>query len=115
MDERRYPKMDRKVKTRWVKALRSGKYEQGQNALVVIAFDNTDHFCCLGVYCEISTRVKRDREEYIYNGDHVTTALPVELRDKIGLDSFAQDKLITMNDGEHRSFAEIADWIDANL
>lgn len=32
----------------WVDALRSGKYEQGQNRL-----RTNDCFCCLGVYCDL--------------------------------------------------------------
>lgn len=33
---------------KWVKALRSGKYKQGQNYL-----QEGDMFCCLGVACEV--------------------------------------------------------------
>lgn len=39
------------VKRDWLKALRSGKYSQGQDALYDPA---SKSFCCLGVLCEIN-------------------------------------------------------------
>jgi hypothetical protein len=41
--------MKKTVANKWIKALRSGKYEQGKNCLR--SFD--DKFCCLGVLCDI--------------------------------------------------------------
>lgn len=47
--------MDKKVKKKWVKALRSGEYEQTQGQL----HKNEDNylapkgFCCLGVLCDL--------------------------------------------------------------
>lgn len=40
--------MDQEIKTRWVAALRSGRYTQGQGAL-----RSEDNFCCLGVLCDL--------------------------------------------------------------
>lgn len=40
--------MKARVKRLWLKALRSGKYQQGKNQL-----RNGDRFCCLGVLCEV--------------------------------------------------------------
>lgn len=42
--------MNPEIKTRWVAALRSGKYKQGRRVL------NRDdqEFCCLGVLCELA-------------------------------------------------------------
>lgn len=39
---------------KWVEALRSRKYKQGQGSLKVNAADQTFH-CCLGVACEVYT------------------------------------------------------------
>jgi hypothetical protein len=41
--------MDTKIKAEWVKALRSGEYEQGRGKL-----QSDGKFCCLGVLCELS-------------------------------------------------------------
>ena len=37
-----------KIQKQWVKALESGKFEQGKSAL---CYENK--YCCLGVLCEI--------------------------------------------------------------
>lgn len=40
--------MNKIIKTKWVKALRSGKYKQGKGAL-----KKNGNFCCLGVLCDL--------------------------------------------------------------
>lgn len=42
--------MNPEIKTRWVAALRSGKYKQGRRVLN----RNDQEFCCLGVLCELA-------------------------------------------------------------
>ena len=44
--------MDPEIKARWVEALRSGRYEQGQSALNTGGANG--QFCCLGVLCELA-------------------------------------------------------------
>lgn len=44
-----YAKMDPKMKRRWIRALRSGKYKQGHDRLRT----EDNRFCCLGVVCDI--------------------------------------------------------------
>jgi hypothetical protein len=46
--------MDAKIKADWIKALRSGEYEQGMGKLQV-----DGKFCCLGVLCELAPNVHR--------------------------------------------------------
>ena len=41
--------MDKKIKTRWLKALRSGKYKQGKQTLRT----KDGEYCCLGVLCDL--------------------------------------------------------------
>lgn len=41
--------MDKKIKRRWIRALRSGKYEQCKGYLHL----EGDGFCCLGVLCDV--------------------------------------------------------------
>lgn len=42
--------MNKTLKNKWLKALRSGEYAQGVGRLRT----NKDEFCCLGVLCDIS-------------------------------------------------------------
>ena len=44
--------MKKEIATRWVKALRSGKYKQGQNHLCVLTSKGAEH-CCLGVLTDM--------------------------------------------------------------
>lgn len=89
------------LKARWVKALRSGKYMQGQNAL-----RNGDEFCCLGVLCEISKPV-RDK----VNNKGYLQASPDEDSAYIVIPEQLQDKLSMMNDSG-KSFKKIASYIE---
>lgn len=53
---------------KWVRALRSGQYEQGEGTLCREGTEeeNFDRFCCLGVACDLYQREKGDL--YIKNG-----------------------------------------------
>jgi len=115
--------MNTAIKTKWVKALRSGKYEQGQASLR----SKLNRFCCLGVLCDIiddskwKKPVQINNFSYLY-GDNITS-LPFLLLKEIDLDKGDQDNLILMNDGAWRdglqgqglTFKEIADYIEENL
>lgn len=46
--------MNQEWKTKWVEALRSGKYKQGKMQLRVVLPDGEPGFCCLGVACDIT-------------------------------------------------------------
>lgn len=83
--------MDAEIKRKWVKALRSGKYERGMHHL-----HNHGRYCCLGVLCKITTGIMGyDFSEHFSAGVGRTLA--------------------AMNDTRGASFAEIADYIEVNL
>lgn len=107
---------------KWVEALRSGKYEQGKNALC-----RDDKYCCLGVACEVALQngvviTKSTRNITAHNQTFVETLfnsswayLPPEVQNWLGLKndraSFNLTGLATMNDAGY-SFEEIADKIE---
>lgn len=108
--------MDKKIKAKWLKALRSGKYKQGDGYLYQVCGDE-HRFCCLGVLAHIASPVPWRRAPghsgvYMFNGD--PSLLPKSFRAKIGLDEEAQDDLARMND-VGKSFKTIANWIKKNL
>lgn len=45
--------MNQQIKTRWLEALQSGQYEQGQDYL-----NRFNKFCCLGVLCDLYLKEK---------------------------------------------------------
>lgn len=51
--------MKKRVLTKWLKALRSGKYKQGRGALCQISKKGTKSFCCLGVLCDLYNKEQK--------------------------------------------------------
>jgi hypothetical protein len=95
-------RLKKKLRDKWVKALRSGEYEQAIGRL-----EEAGGYCCLGVLCAV---------RYGRNFDH-DEAVPFAYG--TGADSEitedAADILWRMNDRERLEFPEIADWIEANV
>lgn len=110
--------MKKDIKVKWIDALRSGKYEQGQKNLR--SLDNK--FCCLGVLCDIIDNKKWETFEkansakqtypYTYNG--YTGILNYKMVTELKIKDSEQVFLTNMND-TGKSFAEIADYIEENL
>ena len=108
--------MNKALKAKWIAALRSGDYKQGQNFL---AADDT--FCCLGVLCDVVgvPYTLNDDGERTYDFGSGRTSdqmLRGDLRSSLNslgcLDCAAT--VAEMND-EGSSFAEIADWIATHI
>ena len=103
--------MNKAIKTKWLEALRSGKYEQTTAQL-----RNNNKFCCLGVLCDIRNKEGWDRlGSFRYYNSSSGSQIPIKLREKLGISFDQQHRLFTMNDKEGKSFTEIADYIEANL
>lgn len=108
------------IKAKWVAALRSGDFEQGMEVLRTV-YSSGCSYCCLGVLCEIvEPNGWCDDYEPQWSGAHI---LAVSWGDEclneyalaeFGLTDEDQKTLIKMNDSG-KSFAHIADWIEANL
>lgn len=107
--------MRKTVKDRWVKALRSGRYDQGRACLSLRDAFGDDSFCCLGVLAHIvdpegNTWKPRDIS-YGVLGDGESCKLIGG-----GLPSSIMDRLIMHNDGalglKRKSFAWIASYIE---
>jgi hypothetical protein len=113
--------MNQEIKARWVSALRSGKYEQGQHYLC-----EEGKFCCLGVLCDI---VKDDLglkwelfNNHMYIGGS-SKSLGNKIADYCGLLSdplvdIGEDDnkfLTVINDKLGYDFNEIADLIEAQV
>lgn len=130
--------MDKKLKKEWVKALRSGDYQQGKSRLCTETKDGPK-FCCLGVLCDIAfdeTEAYWHRESKgggwkfckdgtkrkdAQNSDSGEVAsneanryLPDWARKELGIDSETQIDLGSMND-RGVSFKELANHIEKNL
>lgn len=110
--------MKREIADKWVEALRSRKYKQGDGCL-----RNGDNFCCLGVLCDISGLGKWEKSDHYDNGLFycgTNAVLPGSVMDWSGINHFKglfkTDEgdgvcLTSLNDSG-MSFAEIADVIE---
>ena len=137
--------MNQEIKTKWINALRSGDYEQGQGAL-----KNTDgQYCCLGVLCDLYDKHRMEEfgaescwavdtvmlNEYISVLGHPTevgvpsnvvvdwAGLPhnnpdslVDLEDEVWEEKYQYELPIAeLNDDHGLTFNELADLIEEQL
>lgn len=114
--------MNRYVRNKWVKALRSGMYEQARGCLIA----RDGGYCCLGVLGmemvpELCTEPRPQTGSLIgcdglIGGSRSCgdAAIPDDLAVLWGLDGDAQDTLAEKNDCG-MPFPVIADWIEGNL
>lgn len=127
-----FSKMDPEVKGKWLEALRSGRFQQGEGFLK----DGNGCNCCLGVLAEINNvpiRVDEDsniafefpRGVELCSGsydDLEDNSLYIDVHQTpigyCGIDKNARNALINRNDGvghKKHDFNQIADFIEENL
>ena len=103
--------MNKTAKKLWLKALRSGEYEQGRGRLC----DPEGRMCCLGVLYDVA--VDGYWAKCLF-GWKPQNGYGVFLHDNIsrpiGISKIEQIELASMND-DGKSFAIIADWIEKRL
>lgn len=112
--------MNKQIKKRWTKALRSGDYPQTRGAL-----RNQHGFCCLGVLCDL---YRKDQKKRLW--EQRSSAYSILGEDKIlprsviawaGVDD--RDPVLGLDFSETAShlndtgqdFSQIADAIEANM
>jgi hypothetical protein len=127
----------RSLKKKWVEALRSGEYQQGEGHLF-----KDDSYCCLGVLCKVAgatfggehpvMRENEDGELYPTTADaraYISPEVwaeedefPDSMQAYFGLGQRVHGLLVEMNDGRgmppdkvgQKTFSEIADWIETH-
>lgn len=94
-------------KTRWLKALRSGEYQQGKEKL-----SRHGEFCCLGVLRDVKD--PEDKRCSKAEGDQFNSFLSSTQLAEVGLTREQQEKLADMND-QGKSFLQIAFYIEKHV
>lgn len=99
--------MDKELKAKWVEALRSGSYKQATTYL----YDSHDGgFCCLGVLgCVLGIPSKA------MEGASEITTMPYRFVYDAGVSEDTARKLAMEMNDSGVPFAQIADYIEANL
>jgi hypothetical protein len=115
--------MKKSVMTKWVNALRSGKYKRGKGKLRKVV-GGVDRHCCLGVLCDISPKASKkwvwDEEYKSWSfTDGETESLPVDVAEWAGMESDLGElsdeydrNLAAINDSGKYNFNQIADIIE---
>ncbi len=128
--------MIKEYKDKWLKALRSGKYNQAKNRLKC-----NQGFCCLGVLMNTYNSngwveangdmyhksnkfgyhdsyngiVNHDEGDELYGVASQDAELTSETLSIFDISDDEQCHLIKMNDTKGNNFNEIADWIEENM
>ena len=121
--------MNADVKKKWVEALRSGEYKQGQGRL-----QRDGAFCCLGVLCDLHaketglkwmTHAEAFSPVWPYSSDGALVYIgrSAELPDEVVSWAGVEDSnpqvgakaAYVWNDAEGKTFTEIADLIEEHL
>lgn len=109
--------MKPEIKAKWLTALRSGEYKQGQNFLHARS-DNS--WCCLGVLCDLHKKETGSQwldEEYVRGG--YDDMLPAEVQEWSGVDDIGlfygtkgtSHSLSGINDSSH-DFKDVINAIE---
>ena len=102
--------MDKKLKAKWLRALRSGKIKQGRGALI----DGKGRMCCIGVL----GRVVGIDDETLLERSAYLRGTGLEKIDACNIDRFL-DPLAVLNDGNKekrpQSFKQIAKYIEKEI
>lgn len=98
--------MKKEFKQKWIVALRSDKYKQGQGCLFSSTYNT---YCCLGVLRDV---VEPGSLDGPWGSDQVTSMLLPE--HAVGLTKEQCNQLAKLNDSGS-NFKEIAEYIETNI
>lgn len=100
--------MNKRLKARWIKALRSGKYKQHTQALCAPK-EEEKAYCCMGVL--LSVNGVADGSMRRMKGFEDSEPLPCHY----GISEEKQRTLAALNDTKRWSFKQIASYIERYL
>jgi hypothetical protein len=106
--------MKRSIAMKWIKALESGRYKQGQRCLRSKDDDGNIKYCCLGVLCNITKTTKWKHEGR--NGTLYGEAgiLPAEIAKKAGMET-GPSPTVLHGGLERKTFVTLNDLVGLNF
>lgn len=111
--------LNKNVAKIWVKALRSGDFEQTTGSLCRRTNKEGEYsHCCLGVLCEVLIDkiplVRTKDLAYRFKNKKSSGTIDSKLQSFIGLSDDLHSTLISMNDTHNKSFKQIARYIETH-
>ena len=113
--------MNTKNVRKWIKALRSKNYEQGQSKLIIISEDGNYSFCFLGVACDLYDKIEgmcSKTKKKILDGHYDADCegyMPKSVVNWLKLTMDERNELVGMNDIYNKSFKQIAAYLEKKL
>lgn len=120
--------MNAEVKRKWIEALRSGRYKQGQKRLRQGGEEGAHLYCCLGVLCDLhreevgGTWVPCNSNDPYFSYDNDAAILPHSVQEWAGLhapspsyNEYDEQVLLTELNDHGTTFQQIADIIERKL
>lgn len=106
-----YEKLPKEFKTKWTSALRSGEYIQETGCL-----SRDGGYCCLGVAAVVAGHQKTiDKCDPMTMSKEQFRNVPLAIKCDVNVTNDLVAHLTNMNDAQHKTFSQIADWIEENL
>lgn len=100
----------------WVALLRSETLPQGRSAMGLINTDGSYCYCPLGVLHKLlGTQGVPSQLTKTVSFNGLTGRLDSKTRERVNLSEEDEQRILVMNDLEHKSFQEIASWIEERL
>lgn len=114
MEKKQY-KLPKEFAEKWVAALRSGEYKQGTRNLLQIDDNGVNCYCCIGVTgCIFNIPINKIKGYSMMYVKDVIPELPKAFEwSQINGNNMIRE-LTYMNDIDHKTFPEIANWIEEN-
>lgn len=109
--------MNRHYRDRWIKGLRSGDFIQGSTYLKQKLNDGSYCHCAMGVAAELFSKelgLKRFESHGVVLFDGISAMLTHNFREELEISTNSLMKIGEMNDKQNKSYADIADWLEAN-
>ena len=110
-------KLPKAFKTKWLKALRSGKFKQARRQL-----RENGKYCCLGVAVAVHSAKYAKSSQNDYRSEPTKNSVPrgvLPALNQLIPETYDSESpmgvLINLNDSEDWSFKRIATWIEKNL
>ncbi len=107
------------LQTKWLEALKSGKYQHGRGLLCKINSKGKMEYCCLGVLCEIMG-VEKTMDDHFIQYELHNASLPPGIAKQVGLRSEHGDianpsihgDLTKVNDNSRYGFQPVIDIME---
>ena len=108
--------MTPELKAKWVEALRSGRYAQGNRRMRTRSVLGVrDTYCCLGVLCDVAGKRWDWVADFRYECEGTNSSLTGAMQYDLGIGEQEQDLLIGLNDAWSATFDDIADYIEGKV